>query len=287
MTATRRAQSVNSISMSAIAATGLQLQKLGITSVADLTKMVPGFQATDSGYSQPIYFLRGVGFFDTSLQDKPAVTVYTDEVPLPFSPMTVGASFDLQRVEVLKGPQGTLYGQDSTGGAINYIAAKPTNTPEAGVDGSFGRFNDTDLSLFASGPLTDTLTARIAARHEGAEGWQKSYTSPDERNGAKDFSQARLILDWKPASNFKAELNVNGFYDHGQTQAPQFEGTFLENPSSHLDPQFTGFPTAPDNDRAADWGQDISLRKHNKFFQTSLRLDYRVSDDVTITSLTA
>src|SRR3546814_12507803 len=86
------------------------------------------------------------------------------------------------RVEVLKGPQGTLFGQNSTAGAINYIANKPTDTFSAGVSGSFGRFDWWDARGFVSGPISDTLSIRIAAAHEGGDGWQKGYTR-EETNG--------------------------------------------------------------------------------------------------------
>src|SRR3546814_1674254 len=90
--------------------------------------------------------LRGVGFNDYTLGASPAVSVYVDQVPLASSAFTQGASLDLERVEVLKGPQGILFGQNSTGGAINYIAAKPTRELEAGFSASYGRFDTFDRS---------------------------------------------------------------------------------------------------------------------------------------------
>ncbi|MFD2580332.1 TonB-dependent receptor plug domain-containing protein [Novosphingobium colocasiae] len=82
-------------------------------------------------------------------------------------------AFDLERVEVLKGPQGTLFGNNATGGAINMIAAKPTNEFKAGVDLSYGRFNTFEASGFVSGPLSDTLRARLAVKAVNGDGWQK------------------------------------------------------------------------------------------------------------------
>src|SRR3546814_10113108 len=73
---------------------------------------------------------------------------------------TSHSAFDLERIEVLKGPQGTLFGQNATGGAINYIAAKPTGDFAAGMDLSYGRFNEVNAEAYVSGPLTDTLRAR-------------------------------------------------------------------------------------------------------------------------------
>src|SRR6266481_7504008 len=110
VTAEKRSERLQDVPMSITAATGDQLKSLGVTSADDLAKVVPGFSAQKSAYGLPVYFIRGVGFFDTTLGVSPAVTVYTDQIPLPFAPMSRGAVLDLERVEVLKGPQGTLFG---------------------------------------------------------------------------------------------------------------------------------------------------------------------------------
>ena len=134
VTAQKREENINNVGMSIQAASGEKLHKLGITNTEDLPKIVPGFLSTPNYYGTNVYTIRGVGFQDTSLAGSPTVSVYLDEMPLPFSALTNGATLDLQRVEVLKGPQGTLFGQNATGGAINYIANKPTDHFEAGID---------------------------------------------------------------------------------------------------------------------------------------------------------
>src|SRR5690606_8677598 len=106
--------------------------------------------------------------------------VYVDEVPLAYGAFTKGAAIDRERVEVLKGPQGLLFGQNSTGGAINYIAAKPTEAFEAGVNVSYGRFNRIEAGGYVSGGLTDTLAGRVAVETLHSDDWQKSTTSGDE-----------------------------------------------------------------------------------------------------------
>lgn len=137
VTAQKRSENINDVAISVQAASGEQLINLGITETSQLQKIVPGFSATKSPYGTPVFTIRGVGFQDTALGASPTVSTYVDEVPLPFSIETVGATLDLQRVEVLKGPQGTLFGNNATGGAINYIANKPGDAFEAGFDASF------------------------------------------------------------------------------------------------------------------------------------------------------
>ncbi|WP_126516895.1 hypothetical protein [Sphingobium amiense] len=86
------------------------------------------------------------------------------------------AGLDADHVEVLKGPQGTLFGANSTGGAINYVAAKPSDTFEAGATATYGRFDQFDVSGYVSGPITDTLSLRLAVEHQGSGDWQKSIS---------------------------------------------------------------------------------------------------------------
>jgi iron complex outermembrane receptor protein len=102
VTAQKREQSINDVPISITAISGDSLVKQGITSTADLAKIVPGFSYTYTNDATPVYTLRGVGLFDTGLASSPAVSVYVDQVPLPFPMMTAGASLDVERVEVLK-----------------------------------------------------------------------------------------------------------------------------------------------------------------------------------------
>src|SRR5580693_946167 len=115
VTAQKRSQSINTVPMSINAASGDQLIKEGIVDTSQLSKIVPAFTYTQTGYGTPEYTIRGVGLQDNTLSANPAVSTYMDEVPVPFPAETLGLAMDLERVEVLKGPQGILYGENSTG----------------------------------------------------------------------------------------------------------------------------------------------------------------------------
>lgn len=287
VTAQKRQQTLSDVPLSITAVSGDQLLSKGITDVAGLVKVTPGLSFVESGSAVPVYSLRGVGFFDTALGARPTVSVYNDEIPLPFSIMAIGASFDLQRVEVLKGPQGTLFGQNATGGAISYIAAKPTRDWEGGATVSYGRFNTVDATGHVNGPLTSTLRARIAARGLRGDDWQYSYTRRDGL-GAKRFFQGRLLLDWTPTDRLKLAFNANGFRDKSDTQAGQLTEVLLQIPrNAGRVPLLTSYPLAPRNPRAADWNFNESLRRDNEFYQLALRGDYELTDDLTLTSITA
>ena len=294
VTAEKRSQRISDVPMSITAATGDDLREQGITDPAGLAKFVPGFNFTQSTYGAPVYTLRGIGTYDEAIAISPAVGVYMDQIPLPFARMTEGVSLDLQRVEVLKGPQGTLFGENSTGGAVNYIPNRPTDHFAAGGSVTYGRFNETDAESYLSGPISDMIQARVAIRTEQRGDWQYNYTN-DETLGRRDFTTARLLVDFTPTDRLKWSLNVNGWYDKSDVQAPQKIGYAQLTPGGYpgapgypnIQAQLQAYPNAPSNDRAAGW--DIggaNFQRNDAFFQTGLRGDWRVADNVTITSLT-
>lgn len=287
VTAQRREQRLTEVPMSIVALSSEQLFNRGVTDVQSLAKVTPGLSFVESGNGVPVYSLRGVGFFETSLGARPTVSVYLDEVSLPFSAMSAGAALDLQRVEVLKGPQGTLYGQNATGGAINYVAAKPTAEPMGGATIGYSSFNTFEASGYASGPLSDTLGARLAFRAVHGGDWQESYTR-DDSLGKRRFIQGRVLLDWTPSDTLSFAVNVNGFIDRSDTQAAQLTVVLPQTPSlAGRIPLLTAYPRAPEDNRAADWNANEAFEKDNSFGQASLRGELELTPELLLTSLTS
>ncbi len=263
VTAQKRQENIQNVGMSIQAATGDKLTKMGVTDTESLAKIVPGFQFTPTYYGTNVFTIRGVGFQDTSLAGSPTVSVYLDEAPLPFSALTNGATLDVQRVEVLKGPQGTLFGNNATGGAINYVANKPSDHFEAGGTLTYGTFNDTDISGYISGPVAEGLDLRLALRHDESGAWQKSYggpgsLQPSESTGGKDFTNGRFSVSWKPNDKFKALLTLNGWQDKGYNQTGQLFGIAELSGIAPLAPQIANYPLAPHNDQAAGWNSCVN-----------------------------
>ena len=290
VTAEKRTERLRDVPMSITAATGDELRDLGITRAEDLGKLVPGFNFAQSENGLPIFFLRGIGFFTTALGVSPAVTVYTDQVPLPYTPMSRGATLDLDRIEVLKGPQGTLFGQNSTGGAINYIPAKPTDHLEAGAELTGGRFGEVDTEAFVSGPIANGLTARLAVRDEYMGDWQYNYAN-GQTLGQKHFVNGRLLVDWQANDRLKFEFSVSAWKDTSDAQqgqlikyTPLFPVSDGGRPPSY---PIATFPTAPDNDRATAFAPGEDLQLDNRFYQVALRGGYDVSDAIKLTSITS
>ena len=308
VTANKKSENIQNVGMSIQAATGAQLTKAGITDVSQLNKIVAGFNYAPSPLGTPVFSVRGVNFYDEALAANPAVSLYSDEVPLPYSIMATGAFLDVQRVEVLKGPQGTLYGENATGGAINFITNKPTPTFTAGADASFSRFNTADLQGFVSGPVTDTLGLRLALHTVQSGPWQESYTR-DASSGNQNLTNGRLIAEWAPNAKLKVDLTLSGFIDRTESQQSQLYAVVPSNPAQ-ADPRLLSYPLAPHNDRAADWSRCVNdspldppyntagkqpisptscvgYQRDNTQYTGALRVEYELPDGVKFTSITS
>jgi outer membrane receptor protein involved in Fe transport len=291
VTAFKQEQATNTVGMSITAATGDTLASRGIDSVDDLTRLVPGLTIQHSAYNSTSFTLRGVGFFNSDLATPAAVTVYLDEAPLPYPAMTRLVAFDLARVEVLKGPQGTLFGENATGGAINYIAAKPSQTVTAGVDGSYGNFDRVRIGGFVAGPISDRLGFRVAVQGRHGGPWQQSTTRPGDGLGRIAELQGRATLDWRPNAVLDSRLTLTVTYDGSESEAGQFLAPQITIPA--LSSGVATFPIVL-KPRAADWTPTIQgtnrpfpYASDTTLYQLSWRNDLRVGADVTITSLTS
>ena len=282
VTANKRSESISKVGMTIKALSAATLQQEHVTSLADLAKAVPGLTYTPSEEGAPVYTLRGVGFYDTALSAYPDVSIYLDQAPLPFSAETVLTLFDIQRIEVLEGPQGTLFGNNATGGAINYIANKPTSNFDAGADVSYGNYNTLQADGFVSGPLTPKLLGRFAFNATEGDGWQHSMTR-DDVSGKQDKAAVRVILDWAPTDDLHVEWNVNGWHDASQPQQSQWVKYRPDFPS--FSPLINA-PIGPNNDTAADWPAAFEPRSDNSLFQSTLRADYDLTDTIKLTSIT-
>lgn len=303
VTAQKRSELLRDVPISITAATGEQLTNAGVTDTSQLSRIVPGFTFQRSSYGAPIFTIRGVGFYDTAVGVSPAVSVYQDQAPVPYSVMARGVTLDLERVEVLKGPQGTLFGQNSTGGAINYIAARPTEDFNAGFDLTLGRFNQVEGQAFISGQLAPGLTARVAGRYEYRGPWQRGYApndvkfgqDPDAELGRRRFGTGRLLLDWRPSETIRFELNVNGWTDDSDTQAAQFVRFAPQSPLSPFNAvtynAFVNTPpvltTLPRDPRVAGWDPGRPFVRDDWFYQIALRGEVDLTDTISLTSITS
>jgi outer membrane receptor protein involved in Fe transport len=284
VTANKREERLSTVGLTVSVLGASELTNNQITSLADIAKTIPGLSYANSANGTPVYTLRGVGFYETSIGSYPTVSIYQDQVPLSFPVLTRHSAFDLDRIEVLKGPQGTLFGQNSTGGAINYIAAKPTRDLEGSASVSYGRFNDVLGEAYLSGPINDQLRARLAVQSERADGWQYSSSRPDDHNGRIDYDTTRFQLDFTPGDRVHFLVAINAWWDRSDTQAPQFFGFNLQQPV--IGPDLKSSQISSAAVRRADWTPG-DTGGDNSMSQFSLRGDFGLTDSISLTSISA
>ena len=175
VTAQKHSQSANDVPITINAFTGETLQDQGVITAENIALLTPGLTVNETAATGvPLYTIRGVGFQDYSTAASSTVGLYLDEVAIPYTVMSRGLLFDVQRVEVLKGPQGDLYGRNTTAGQINMVSNKPTEDFELGLRGSVGTFDTVDVEGFINGAISDRVNARVAFKSvQSGEGWQK------------------------------------------------------------------------------------------------------------------
>lgn len=233
VTAQKRAESIQTVPVSITAITGAQASALGIGKPLDLQAQTPGlFAKTTSGDSAPIFYIRGIGLNDFFANNNPSASVYVDQVLQPFHPMLNFALFDTERIEVLKGPQGTLYGRNNTAGAINFITNKPTDALDGYVNADYGNYSDRRIDAAVSGPIIGSaLTGRIAFYARRSDGFQTDEFTGQDVGGA-DAWATRGLLRWRPTDGVDILVNVHGGQDRGEDQ--WFKLVNSQNPKSTL-----------------------------------------------------
>ncbi|BBC73293.1 conserved hypothetical protein [Altererythrobacter sp. B11] len=323
VTAQKRSQSTQDVGISISAFSGDQLRTLGATDVKSVAALVPGFTVAPSSRSAPIYTIRGVGFNTPNASSSSPVGIYFDEVSYPYPAMTAGPSFDMERVEILKGPQGTLYGRNTTGGLVNNIAMKPTSESSGYLrigGGNYGSYNSEGA---INGAITNTLNARFSfATERSTKGWQVNI-SDGSRLGEVDRAGARLQLQWKPSSDLSFLLAGNWWRDKSDTQVGQVVLVFPKAVNVAVTPANSasiasildglGFPGdsivnqafTPTGASQAKWttkpfffqgtegGNHYNpvpinnYRRNNELFALSLRTNWTIAPNVDLTALTA
>lgn len=269
VTARKRRETTQNVATSIRAFSGTEAQQLGLSRPVDVATQTPGLNAKNTaGLDNPVFTMRGVGLNDVSAINNPTVGIYIDDVFIPYVPMMGGQIFDVDRIEVLKGPQGSLYGRNTTGGAIKFVSKRPTDELSADFRADYSSWSTLEVEGAISGPLTDTLKGRVALiSRQRQSGYQ--YNLFDGRTyGRQDRMAGRALLDWSPTAEFDAELNLH--FGRSTTDA------VLKEHIGFVDP-VTGVITCPavlrgdrggckDRSGYADTDNDPFTSSHNNLY---------------------
>ncbi|MBD1552638.1 TonB-dependent receptor [Pseudomonas typographi] len=296
VTAQRYEESAQNVGIALTALQGQDLKDKGVTQVNDLQNYVPNLDIVPQyGSGNPLFRIRGVGLKDYGSNNTSTVGVYLDQVALPYPIQTQGQLFDLERVEVLRGPQGTLYGRNSTAGAINFITNKPTRELHGGLTANYGSYHASSLEGFLSGPLTEDLRARLAFITEQGGAWQDNRVT-GQSLGDKDNTSLRAQFDWDATPGINFNLTVHGGKDQSDSLGSRLYQGLVPNATYG-----GGYATiAPEsNSKQTGWGLTPGFAKftglsahdkpHRDNDNTGLALTskFDLDDHLSVTSITA
>ena len=177
VTAQRREQNLQTVPIAVQAFSGERLAQLGATQTSDLQTIVPGLTFTRL-YSVGFPFIRGIGQNTASLGFESPNALYVDGVYIPGGNGNLFSFNNIERIEVLKGPQGTLFGRNAAGGVVQVISRAPSQHPMVDAMVGYGNYQTYEGSLYATGPITDRLSVDLAAIFKDQrEGWGHSLTT--------------------------------------------------------------------------------------------------------------
>ena len=282
VTAQKREQSLQDVSAAVTAVTGEDLLRSNITSIEDLQTRVPGV-TFGNDFSFAKLFIRGVGLNSSFAGIDPSVALHVDGAVVAQASAQFASLFDLERVEALRGPQGTLYGRNATGGSINLITAKPTqnlggytNVSVGGNDLSYG------VDSAVSGPITESTLGRVAVHYQHHDGYG-IHTGSGKEIDDLNVIATRGHLQFNFSDS--VDLLLSGEYakedDHSKSVhfiAPMFPVPPLPSLAA------PGLPNVSVNSRNA--GGDFRPSYESETWSTTATLNLHLSDTVTIKSLT-
>jgi iron complex outermembrane receptor protein len=276
VTAQKRTETLQKtpVSITAYAKETIEQQK--ISTFRDLSGRVPGLLAPkrSTAYTTQQYSIRGIGEIDT--YPEPSVAVYVDDVYLA---RTVGSLYDtpdLERVEVLRGPQGTLYGRNSSAGAIRFITKEPTATFGGEVGLTYGSYDNLDFKARINGPILsdDRLNGSLSVIRHTRDGWQHSVPLDRDVNDL-DLTVLRGKLSAKLTERLSASFSADGMRDRSSQSyyTPVNQPDGLVGGGGKTDPDLTWSDTLPYNKTTVYGG--------------SLTFQYQLNDHLTLKSVTA
>jgi iron complex outermembrane recepter protein len=235
VTAQQRNENLQKAAVALSVVTGEELQKAGIVSVDTLQKSVPALQVANGAVGNFI-FIRGVGSFSVSPTSDPAVAYNYDGVYIGRTGSTSAAFYDLERIEVLKGPQGTLYGRNATAGAINVLPAQPRLGETSGyASASYGNYNAANVEGAVNVAAGDNAGLRFSGIYSQHDGYLRDGTSSDETLGLR--AQLKVELDPRLTVRIGADYAHQGGTSTGAT----YIGKFAFSPAT------TSFVFTPSN----------------------------------------
>ena len=232
VTAQKRSENVQDVPIAIQAYTGEQLQAAGISQITDITRLAPNLNVVVQNSLSQHIVIRGVGTNEFFGNAPSSVGTYMDEVTMNSSYMSTLALFDMERVEVLRGPQNSLFGRNTTGGAVNYI----TRMPKVGAEQegnallTYGRHNLAEVEAGVSLPVGSTAALRVAGIYHSRDGVWNNLDSGDRNYGDEDRHSIRATFIWEPSDSTRFTVSGHTARANDEAQPQKMAGALLNNP---------------------------------------------------------
>jgi len=214
VTARRKSENIQSTPVTVSAFNANSLENLGVSNNIDIARFTPSVvfdnTSTFAGIDSFQATIRGVGQTDFALNTDPGVGLYIDGVYIARAPGAVTELLDIERLEVLKGPQGTLFGRNAIGGAVNIVTAKPSNEFFARGDVKFGTFNNIEVNGVINTPLTDNISASVAFSADTIDGFQSRIPFENDVAALGGPLQPTTALSQTPLDQILVTSNSSG-----------------------------------------------------------------------------
>ena len=206
ITAQKKEQGLQSVGIAVTAYNAEQIEALGFQTTTDIVYQTPGLQLYEFSPSITVYNIRGVSQNSFADNLEGPIAVYIDDAYISALGAQNQPLYDLERVEILKGPQGTLYGRNATGGLIHYISKKPTDEFQASGSASIGSYNYHKIEAAVSGPITDGIRGRIAFVDTQEDGYLESTTADVRDAYGKNATAIKGVLEFDVGDRTKLTL---------------------------------------------------------------------------------
>lgn len=226
VTAQKRAQDTLDVGVNVAVVSGEALEAGRVTQVTDLANFTPNVEIKENMPGiLPVVTIRGVGLNDFSATNNPSAGVYVDEVYLSSLALMNFDLFDMERMEALKGPQGTLYGRNSTAGAINIVTAKPTfGGVEGRISGGLGNYETAELDGMINLPVSNTFALRFSGKAVQQDEGFFFNRATNRDFGRRDVLMGRAQARWAPTEDLDIVLKLEGQRVRSEVGAPEFFG---------------------------------------------------------------
>lgn len=287
VTAERREASLQEVPVAVSSFSQEAVDAMQVSTIGDLQALVPNLSIHVGDANNAVVYIRGIGQIDSIAFFEPGVGIYLDDVYLGRAQGAFLDVVDVERIEVLRGPQGSLYGRNTVGGAIKYVSAAPTDQLTGKLSATLGNYDRRDIKATLSGPLSgDTLKGRLTLAHMEHEGYSDNQFDGKE-DGDRSVEFARGVLQWQPNDRFDLQFAL----DYSDGSPSRSRTPAKETPINLLivDPYTFGLSTQsfPADRDPFEVNADFNRVEFTETKGYALNATWDLSDELSLKSITS